>query len=264
MAMNTHAPAAREGRLYHAPALEKGLDVIELLAAAPQGLSLSEIARGLGRSLSEIFRVIVVLDRRKWLRRDPGNDRYSVTYHALDCVQRATPARTLAEVAAPLMIDLTRRIGQSCHLAVRSGTAGMVLHREESDAPAGFAMRVGATIDLATSCSGHVLLAFLDPARADALITELPRLDADGRAQLRVRLGKVRKRGFERQPSARTKGVTDISYPIFGFDGQPVAALTVPYLVMLEEYQTPGLDSAQQELRATSLRISADLGSARL
>ncbi|HSX65722.1 MAG TPA: helix-turn-helix domain-containing protein, partial [Pseudoxanthomonas sp.] len=40
---------------YRAPALDKGLDILELLAAAPAAMSMREIADRIGRSSSEIF-----------------------------------------------------------------------------------------------------------------------------------------------------------------------------------------------------------------
>src|SRR6202012_1729780 len=52
---------------YSAPALEKGLDIIELLAGHPEGLSLVELARALGRTTAEIFRMVVVLQTRGYL-----------------------------------------------------------------------------------------------------------------------------------------------------------------------------------------------------
>src|SRR5581483_2164631 len=85
------APAAKT--LYSAPAPEKGFDIIELLAAAPDGLTSSEIAQRLGRSLSEIFRILVVMERRGWLRKNPMSDQYSVSYRVLEHAFRATPAQ---------------------------------------------------------------------------------------------------------------------------------------------------------------------------
>ena len=78
--------------LYAAPALEKGFDIIELLAAAPDGLTSTEIAQRLKRSLSEIFRILVVMERRGWLLKNSESDRYSVSYHVLEHAFRATPA----------------------------------------------------------------------------------------------------------------------------------------------------------------------------
>jgi hypothetical protein len=56
---------------YTAPALEKGLDILERLSLSETGLSLSEIARDLGRSVSEIFRMLVVLEQRATPRKAP-------------------------------------------------------------------------------------------------------------------------------------------------------------------------------------------------
>src|SRR5437870_3111280 len=46
---------------YAVPALEKGLDILELLAREAEGLSLNELARELGRTSSELFRMVVAL-----------------------------------------------------------------------------------------------------------------------------------------------------------------------------------------------------------
>ena len=69
----------------------------------------------------------------------------------------------------------------------------------------------------------------------------------------------VRQRGYERMESARTLGVTDISYPVFDFHGQIAAALTVPFLRLIDGTQTVPLDEAQQALAETAKRITADI-----
>ncbi|MEA3094160.1 MAG: hypothetical protein QOJ04_5502, partial [Caballeronia sp.] len=52
---------------YSAPALEKGLDIIELLASHPEGLSLADLGKTLGRTTAEIFRMVVTLETRGYL-----------------------------------------------------------------------------------------------------------------------------------------------------------------------------------------------------
>ena len=54
---------------YSAPALEKGIEIVELLASEAPGLTISEIAARLGRSINEVFRMIIVMQRRGWLQR---------------------------------------------------------------------------------------------------------------------------------------------------------------------------------------------------
>ncbi len=233
-------------RIYSAPALEKGFNVIELLAESPHGLTISEIASRLGLSISEIFRVIMVMERRAWLRKGPG-DRFRVTHRVLDLAFRATPAEELSVVAAPVMHELSQRIGQSCHLVVRNEDHGLVILRQESPGPTGLSVKVGSSLSLEKSSSGHVLLAFAAKA---TLVT----------AETQLRLETVRAQGYEMMDSARTLGVTDISYPVFGFDGHVAAALTVPFLKLIDGTQTVDRDEARDYLARAAARISAGLG----
>lgn len=248
------------GPTYSAPALERSIDILELLATMSGGLTVSEIAQHLERSISEVFRVIVVMTKRGWLRRDPATDRYSVTYRVLDMAFRATPAQSLTYVAAPLMRELALATSQSCHLVAQGEERGMVIQRQENVGPVSFGMRMGATVDLITSCSGHVLLAFLTAKNRDALLGRLPRPDMLSLATLRQRLETVRTQGYEMQSSARTAGVTDISYPVFGFDGAIAAALTVPFLPAIDGSQITDIEETRHLLRDAARRVSLGLG----
>ncbi len=240
---------------YSAPALEKGIDVIELLGTEPSGLSISEMAARMGRSISELFRVVVVLDRRGWLHKDPASDRYRVTYKLLEVAHRATPAQELTHVAGPLMHALAAQVEQSCHLVVVNGSGGLVVLRQESPGQTGFAVRLGTSVDLVSSCSGHVLLAFAADAVRDVLLAGVK-----GATALRSRLERVRAQGHESIPSARMAGVSDISCPVFGFDGHVVAALTIPFLEAIDGAPHCTAAEALEALKATAQSISTALG----
>jgi DNA-binding IclR family transcriptional regulator len=253
-------PAA-PARGYSAPALEKGIEIVELLATVPGGLSISEIAGKLRRSMNEVFRIIVVMEAKGWLAKDPDTYHYSVTYHVLEMAMRATPAQSLSAAAAPIMEKLSIDTNQSCHLVVRAGGRGLIIQRQENASlQGGFALRPGASVDLTRSCSGHVLLAFMEANSQEAVLKQLPRPLGWPLAKLAKRLQEVRKRGYELQPSARTAGVTDVSYPIHAFDGRLVAALTVPYLTMIDDSASTTLDQTRQLLAAAARKLSAKLG----
>ena len=120
---------------YSAPALEKGFDIIELLATAPDGLTSSELAQKLGRSLSEIFRILVVMERRAWLHKSSETDRYAVSYHVLETAFRASPVQALGVIAAPVMYELSQATVQSCHMVVLSDTAGLIVLQQDLSRP---------------------------------------------------------------------------------------------------------------------------------
>ncbi|WP_334181339.1 IclR family transcriptional regulator [Novosphingobium sp.] len=256
----TAAGEASAKRGYSAPALEKGIEILELFARDPGGLTISEIAQRLKRSISEVFRIIIVMERRGWLRKDPANDRYSVSYRVLDVAFRATPAHTLSNVAAPVMHQLSVDTNQSCHLVVRTGAAATVIHRQENTGAVGFGIRLGTVVDMMTSCSGHVLLAFMSEERRAAALAELPEAGAASLRRLEKQLEAVRAQGFEMQPSARVAGVTDISFPVFGFDGHVSAALTLPFLVTIDGSQRTDREETRVMLGDAARQISEGLG----
>lgn len=242
---------------YSAPALEKGIAVVELLASSPEGLTISEIASALGLSISQIFRMIMVMERRQWLERDPASDRYRVTYKVLDLAYRATPAQELAQVAAPIMYNLSREAEQSCHLVARYGRNGLVIVRQEGPGPMGFAVRPGTAVDLLTSSSGHVLLAFSDSDAADDVLSAASRSEM---VRLKGRLAQIRKRGCEVIDSPRVKGVRDVSYPVFGFDRRIAAALTIPYVTFIDGSHRVGFEDTREMLGEAAMNISRGLG----
>ncbi|HEY6925043.1 MAG TPA: IclR family transcriptional regulator [Steroidobacteraceae bacterium] len=251
----TRPPGPKRGRTtYSAPALEKGFNVLELLARDKQGLTLSEIAAGIGLSLPEIFRIIVVMERRGWLRKS-ADDKYSVTPHVLHLAFKATSAEELSALAIPQMRELCAASDQSCHLVIRNGDKGLVITRQQNPGPTGLHVRVGTEIDLKSSASGHVLLAFTN--RPSGAAKGPP---ATAEKSFAATLSAVRQRGYERMESARTLGVTDISYPIFDMHGDILAALTVPFLRFIDGSQIMSLDDTQALLDRTAKRISAELG----
>lgn len=251
----SNAPKAKTP-VYSAPALEKGFTILELLSEHPGGLTISEMAGKLGLSISEIFRVIMVMERLAWLKRHSG-DRFRVTLRLLEMGFKATPVDDLVQTAAPFMRDLTHRIEQSCHLAVRNGDRGMIVYRQQTPGPTVFAVRVGAELALEGTCSGHVLLAF-DAVNDGPAVKPAERTPA-----VELMLRKIKARGYELMKSTRTVGVTDISCPIFGGNGVALAALTVPFLQLIDGTQKVERDEARLILQETCRQISEELGAVR-
>lgn len=245
---------------YSAPALEKGFDVIELLATVPDGLTISEIATRLGLSMSQIFRMIIVMERRGWLFKETGTDRYRVSYRVLELAYRATPARELGHVATPIMYSLARRVEQSCHLVVQAESHGLVVQRQESPARSGFSVRLGTTVNLLNSSSGHVLLAFCEPQRLRETLAGVDWPAGVTQAAFEDLLKEVRGRGYETMESPHTAGVRDISFPVFGADGRLAAALTIPFLTRIDESHKVSYEELTGLLRQAAGDISAGLG----
>jgi DNA-binding IclR family transcriptional regulator len=247
---------------YTAPAVQKAFEIIELLANYPNGLLVSEMATHLGRSVGELFRIAVVMEQSGYLAKSERTDRYSVTYKLLETAYRATPAQNLVRAALPHMQTLTHDAGQSCHLVVASGGSGLVVASEQQLGPRGFSVRVGGKVDIIWSCSGQVLLAFSSEQKAEQMLAaaEQELGHAVDRKSLEQRIATIRAHGYDTRPSPITRGVTDISFPVFGFDGQVAAALTIPFLELIDGSQKVDLGAAREMLREAVAQISEALG----
>ncbi|MBI5361667.1 MAG: IclR family transcriptional regulator [Planctomycetes bacterium] len=246
-----------EGGRYRAPALDKGLDILELLAHHPDGLTQAEIARALDRSVGEIFRMLARLVERGWVAiRRPG-DGYVLTLKLFELAHRFTPMDRLLTDALPLMKELSAAVHQSCHLTVLEGGRGIVLAQVDAPGEMGFAVRVGSTMSLPPSCSGRVLLAFQHEADRERLLERMTAAERKQAAALAKQLAKVRERGFEEMESSRVRGVHDLSVPVFDPRGHVLGALTMPYLQRIDLGSARTIAEARGELARTARTLSA-------
>jgi DNA-binding IclR family transcriptional regulator len=223
------------GSRYSAPALEKGLDILELLSTEEVGLTQAEIARRMGRSVSEIFRMIVVLQARGYVLQDPGTDRYRLTTRLFEVAHRTPLIRRLTTNAAPVMQKLSREVNQSCHLAIVSGDSVLVIGQVDSPGNNVISVRLGAKIELWRASSGRVIMAHRDAAALDEMLARVPLPEGVTEATIRSELAAIRATGHEIRDSFVVRGIVNVSAPVFDHSGEAVAALTIPYLQRYQE-----------------------------
>lgn len=243
---------------YSAPALEKGLEILELLSLQESGLTQVEIARALGRSVSEIFRMLVVLTERGYLAQDAGSDRYFLTTLLFEMAHRTPMVRRLSALAGPLMQRLAREVDQSVHLAVRSGDAVLVVGQVDGPGNNVMSVRLGARIELWRASSGRVILAHLPDDQLAEVFADAPLPEGMARATVRAELQKIRRVGFEVRESFVVRGIVNISAPVIDHSGHAIAALTIPHL---ERYQdTVDFDTCRARLVDAAQALSRSLG----
>ncbi len=258
------APGPEADERYRAPALDKGLDILELLAATEEGLSQAEIAKALARSPNEIYRMLDRLVRRGYVMRDAG-DRYELTLKLFALGHQHAPLRRLVSQATPILRRLARVAEQSFHLAVYERGRVVVIAQADSPGYWGLAIRVGAQVDLLNTGSGHVLLAFQTQREREHMLTERGVGDAVSESStcLHAHLDEVRRRGFEVMESQQTRGVVNVSAPVLGAGGNALAALTCPYLERVDRAQSLTRDAVTDLVRAASQELSLAAGSPR-
>jgi DNA-binding IclR family transcriptional regulator len=224
----TAAESSPRTSRYRAPALEKGLDVIELLAAEKTPLNLSAISQRLGRSSGELFRMLQVLEFKGFITQSENGTGYVLTNKLFALAMAQAPVRTLVETALPIMRKLTYDIGQSCHIAVASEDQIVVITRIERPGDLGFSVRIGYRREIVRATSGLVLFAYQDEETRRTWLKRC-RLKGDAAESFVARADTVRARGHHEAASDFVRGIVDLSAPILRGD-TAIAALTVPFV----------------------------------
>jgi len=254
----TKTTTAPEGQKYTAPALEKGLDILELLSTEESGLMQTDIARRLDRSVSEIFRMLVVLQSRGYVMQNPQTDRYVLTTLLFEVAHRTPFIKRLTTSAAPVMQRLARAVNQSCHLAIIAGDSVLVIGQVDSPGNNIMSVRLGAKIDLWRASSGRVILAHLSPEALEEALANADLPAETTLAKLHSDLASIRATGHEVKDSFVARGIVNISAPVFDHSGSAIAALTMPYLQRYQEALP--FDDCIATLLDAAATISRNLG----
>ncbi len=259
---NATAKKTAAPRSYSTPALEKGLDVIELLAHQPAGLTKSQIARELNRTVSEIFRMLLCLERRGYIAQ-VTEERYSLTLKLFKLVQEHPPTERLIADALPVMHQLAHDTLQSCHLGVLETNRIVILAQVNAPVNQGFYVKLGSTVDLLESSSGYVILSRLDEAqRARVLASWIAETGKTLPKDLDSHLKRIHKAGFEKRASYLVRGIVNISYPILDDRGAAIAALTVPYVQYAEASKSS--EVIAQAIHSAATQITLAIGGSTL
>ncbi|UJW84912.1 IclR family transcriptional regulator [Devosia sp. SL43] len=241
---------------YRAPALDKGLDILELLAATADGLSQAEIAKALDRTPNEIYRMLDRLVRRDYVRRTP-EDRYEITLKLFELGHARPPMHRMISQATPVLRSFSLKAEQAVHMVVQDRNILVVVAQFDGQGYWNVSIRIGSRIGLINTGSGHVFLAFATPEeRALLLEAQNPGKPEKLPPGLETRLAGVQAQGYESMPSAQTLGVFNLSVPIFGPLGTVLAVVTCPYTQRLDKYDAPNMQQALDLLRAAGQEIS--------
>ncbi|PWW06905.1 IclR family transcriptional regulator [Mangrovibacter plantisponsor] len=243
---------------YRAPALEKGLAILELLAAQDEPLTKKQIAERLNRSVNEIFRMLSVLQEQHYIDYKEDVSGYVLTLKMFTLSNQHPPVAMLLKRAGSLMEQLCLQVNQSCHLSQYSNGQLVVIARQESPYKMGFSLRTGAHLDICASGSGIVLLSYSEESERQRMIA-LDDATDEQVAYARSQIATTIEQGYYQGESPQISGVTNISAPVFGARGDLLAVITVPYMTLntrTVHHPVEDIEHTRQALLAVASQLS--------
>ena len=148
-------------------------------------------------------------------------------------------------------------------LALVSLAPSSPIAQQEAPGYWGISIRVGSHISLFDTGSGHVLLAFRPDEERRMMIAENVKSGEKPPVgpEFFARLDQIRDRVYEMMASAQTAGVFNLSAPVLGPDGKAIAALTVPYITLVNVPAAPDITGTIQLILKTAETLSRLAGS---
>lgn len=248
---------------YTVTALDRALDVLELLAEHPEGLRLSALARETGIPKSTLFRIVSTLVDRRCVSLDEERKTYRLGLKLGELGNAFLSQSDVHNAAVRPMRRLAAACEESVFLSVLDEASVVYVRRMENAKSAVVVRKLGQRAPVYCTATGLAMLAFL-PEDEAARILDRQTLEAHtastttDRTALRRKLAQVRRDGVAMVDGEYNPALLCVAAPIFEASGRPVAALTVAMLSAQASEER--VADVQERLHTTAEQLSAEQG----
>lgn len=151
--------------------------ILQLLGDSPRGMGISEIATTLGLNKQLPFRHLALLEKEGYVSKDPGSERYRLTFKIGALGLRQIQSAGVDQWAQPTLDRLSKETGELVRLSVYN--EGKVLWIADSE-QAGLSLRIDpaplSQAPLTSTASGRAILSMLPEEEARKAIEESDRV----------------------------------------------------------------------------------------
>ena len=206
--------------------LARGLKILNLLADAGHGLSVTELAETLGVDKASASRLVSTLAQYGYVERDPATRRFHLGPQVVGLSRSVLARLPLREAARPFLRQLMERTGECAHLAVPAQGKALYVDQVESPATLRVNAAVGTMNPLHCTALGKALLAFGGLPLPAVLEAFTPRTITDPET-LGRHLEEVRRLGYAVDDEEFDPGVRCIAAPVFDFEGRLAGSMGI-------------------------------------
>lgn len=242
--------------------LERGLKVLEHLAAHPEGLALSDVARTSNMPLSATHRLLVELIHCGYAKQFREQGDYALTIKLAALGLSFLSATGMVDVAQPSLDALAAQSQELVRLAIVDGDE-LVFVAKAQGATRGlrYDPDMGLSVRLSCSAAGHAWLSTMSDEQALALVTRQgfgkpedfgPRAPTTVKALLAC-LRAARGRGYSIISDTFAPSMASMSAPVVA-NGHTLGVITIAGPMV--RLTTARMESLGDALRATASEVA--------
>lgn len=212
--------------------LVRALGLLNIIAEAPGGITLSEIAQKVGLPASTAHRLLTTLEQERYVRFDPAARLWSIGVQAFVTGTAFVRARDVVDLARPRLRRLMRDSGETANLAIEQDGEGVYLAQVECRQTMRALAPPGARVPLHCSAVGKALLAAMPEGRALAILRRrgLPRFTVTTLVTLPALQGdleRTSRRCYAVDDEEHAPGLRCVASVIYDEHGEPVGAISL-------------------------------------
>jgi DNA-binding IclR family transcriptional regulator len=245
-----------------APALSRGLALLEKLSEFPNGLNLTQLSAAIGSPKNSTSRLIQTLVACGYVVRDDATLLIRLTGKVLKLVHPRAGDVSFVECALPVMRDLRDQTGETVLLGVAIGDEVVIIEKLESRKPVRIGVDIGLRLELHNNAPGKVIVAFQHPKERERLIRRLkltpstPNTITD-KEVFRRECEQIVEQGYATDREEHVLGIRCVTAPIFQRPHQilgciwvsaPSGRLTEPDFVKLAPLVMQAARAVEQRL----------------
>lgn len=212
--------------------VQKALAIMEVVAKAEEGFTLTDVSRTLGLSTSVTHRLLATLSQERFVERDPISGRYGLGVRFIELARLSQRQHPISLSTLNLMQKLSRETDDVILLMLEDHGEALCVDRVDGKAPVIVAgSQIGARLPLHCGGAPFAILAFSTDRYIDQFLTT-PLSKKTSKTVIetnavRKRIEEARRRGYTIGDEDLFEHVVAVGAPVFGLGGRLLGSLSI-------------------------------------
>ncbi len=209
-------------------AVERALDVLQCFTSQTPELTMSQISERIGINKSTVHRLLLTLERNRFVERDLSTGLYRPGLRLLQMASLALEKNSLRRIALPFLQNLCNQFRENVNLAILDEADVVYIEVVEGTQRVKLAAATGQRLPAFSTASGKAILAFLPEDRLKRILEHgMPQYTATTLTSFEKffeDVDRIRTQGFAISEQEFEEGINAIAAPICN---QPIASISI-------------------------------------
>lgn len=213
-------------------AVDRAMRILEVIAEAEAGMSLSEITERSGLSASTVHRILTTMEERRFVMFDAAESAWRIGRQAHSVGASFARRNNFIGAALPFLRALRDKTRETINLGIAEAGEVVILHQVESREIVRAITRPGGRIPMTSSGLGKAIMAHYATPDIGHIVKTfgLRRLTPKSivRADdLFAALHRIRQDGYALDDEEANPGLRCVASAVFNSDGEPLCAISL-------------------------------------